>query len=306
MFHHFHDNHNHIVQQGSISAEQFSGLIEFYARNHNILKAEDFFAKAISHDLAPEDACLSFDDALLCQYEVALPVMEKYGLTAFWFVYTSPLAGIREKLEVYRHFRFRKYTDIESFYEEFFEVAASLDKKAMAALNAFDPSTYLQSCPFYTANDRRFRYLRDHVLEEECFTGIMDRLMKMRDYDPEKNAAGLWLEERHMRKLHQGGHILGLHSWSHPTNMASRGYESQKKEYSRNKNDLENILQDAARAVSYPCNSYNADTIRCMKELGVQVGFRANMDEIRPMDPVLEIPREDHANIMARMRKEAQ
>ena len=58
----------------------------------NILPADEWMARATSDRLDENDLCLTFDDALRCQYDVALPVLEKYGLTAFWFVYSG---GVR-------------------------------------------------------------------------------------------------------------------------------------------------------------------------------------------------------------------
>ena len=37
---------------------------------------------------------VTFDDNLKCQYDIALPILDKYSLKAFWFIYTSPLDGV--------------------------------------------------------------------------------------------------------------------------------------------------------------------------------------------------------------------
>ena len=33
--------------------------------------------------------CITFDDGLKSQFKIALPILEKYNIKAFWFVYTS-------------------------------------------------------------------------------------------------------------------------------------------------------------------------------------------------------------------------
>ena len=50
---------------------------------------------------------------------VALPVLEKYGLTAFWFIYSSPFTGVMERLEIYRNFRSTMYQKVSDFYNDF-------------------------------------------------------------------------------------------------------------------------------------------------------------------------------------------
>lgn len=304
MYHHFHDDNKHIVEQGSISAEKFDDTLRYYGKSHNILSAEEFLYKSRKGSLLPKDVCLTFDDGLLCQYDIAYPVLrDNGGLTAFWFIYTSPLDGVMEKLEIYRHFRFSKFSDIEEFYAAFFEFVSRTDEKAMEAMRLYPGDEYLKEFSFYTPNDKRFRYMRDVVLGEERYDAFMDRLIEEYHYDVAENAKKLWLDANHIRDLHQHGHIMGLHSYSHPMVMSEKDYACQKKEYGINKEQLENVIGEDVISVSYPCNSYNADTLRCMRELGIQIGFRANMANVCMEELRYEYPREDHANIIKMMEQ---
>ena len=301
MYHHFHDNQKHIVGQGSISAETFNDMLDFYGKDHNIIGAGEFLQKSEAGTLSPADVCLTFDDGLLCQYDVAYPVMKYRGLTAFWFIYTSPLDGVIEKIELYRHFRFSKFSDIEDFYSAFFNIVAANDPEAMAAIHSFDPDQYLKEFPFYTPNDKRFRYMRDRVLGVSKYNMTMDKMLETYQYDIEKNSQILWLNADHIKNLRRQGHIIGLHSYSHPTVMSDKSYLEQSREYTTNKRQLESVLNEKITAVSYPCNSYNSDTLKCMRELGIRIGFRANMVDVQLEDIRYEYPRQDHANIMKAM-----
>ena len=301
MYHHFHDNQKHIVGQGSISAETFNDMLDFYGKDHNIIGAGEFLQKSEAGTLSPADVCLTFDDGLLCQYDVAYPVMKDRGLTAFWFIYTSPLDGVIEKIELYRHFRFSKFSDIEDFYSAFFNIVAANDPEAMAAIHSFDPDQYLKEFPFYTPNDKRFRYMRDRVLGVSKYNMTLDKMLETYQYDIEKNSQILWLNADHIKNLRRQGHIIGLHSYSHPTVMSDKSYLEQSREYTTNKRQLESVLNEKITAVSYPCNSYNSDTLKCMRELGIRIGFRANMVDVQLEDIRYEYPRQDHANIMKAM-----
>lgn len=301
MYHHFHDNQKHIVGQGSISAETFNDMLDFYGKDHNIIGAGEFLQKSEAGTLSPADVCLTFDDGLLCQYDVAYPVMKDRGLTAFWFIYTSPLDGVIEKIELYRHFRFSKFSDIEDFYSAFFNIVAANDPEAMAAIHSFDPDQYLKEFPFYTPNDKRFRYMRDRVLGVSKYNMTMDKMLETYQYDIEKNSQILWLNADHIKNLRRQGHIIGLHSYSHPTVMSDKSYLEQSREYTTNKRQLESVLNEKITAVSYPCNSYNSDTLKCIRELGIRIGFRANMVDVQLEDIRYEYPRQDHANIMKAM-----
>jgi len=303
MLHHFHDDVKHIKGQGSISAETFADMLDFYGKKYHILSAEEYLYKSNHNSLGDRDVCITFDDGLLCQYEVAYPVMKDRGLTSFMFVYTSPLDGVMEKVEIYRHFRFLKFSDIDIFYEAFFKTVEQHYPEAYAKLKFFDPSKYLIEYPFYTVNDKRFRYLRDDVLGQDKYYEIMDQMLITYDYDVEANAKLLWMHADHLKDLRNAGHIIGLHSYSHPTTMAYKTYDGQYQEYAKNKEQLEAVLGEPIVAASYPCDSYNADTLRCMRELGIQIGFRANPTNVCLEDIHLEYPREDHANILKMMEE---
>ncbi len=302
MFHHFHDEDKHIKGQGSISAEEFSEMLDFISENLNILGAEEFLYKSENDKLEPADTCITFDDGLLCQYDIANPVLKKRNLTAFWFVYTSPMEGVLENLEIYRHFRFSMFADVEDFYASFFNLIRNSEKNVYTALNSYNPDEHYIECPFYTPNDKRFRYLRDDILGPIRYNEIMDRMISDSGYDISGNSKLLWMNQCHIKGLSEQGNIVGLHSHTHPTVMDNLSYSEQKAEYEKNKACIENATGYPVISVSYPCNSYNDDTLRCMQEFGIKIGFRANMGEFDCKQPRYEYPREDHANILEEMR----
>lgn len=170
-------------------------------------------------------------------------------------------------------------------------------------LNAFDPDQYAIGFPFYTPNDKRFRYLRDDVLGPVRYNHLMDKMIITSSYDVRQNAELLWIKENQIRKLHESGHIIGLHSYSHPTKMENKTAAEQALEYGKNKQGLQTIIGENIVSVSYPCNSYNLDTINCMTDMNIQIGFRANMMDVHIANIKLEYPREDHANILREWRK---
>jgi peptidoglycan/xylan/chitin deacetylase (PgdA/CDA1 family) len=291
MFHHFCDA-VHPRGQGAISSAELEAMIEFLGPE-NILDPYEFAARSAQGTLAPSHLCLTFDDALLCQYDVALPVLDKFGLKAFWFIYSSVFTGGLEPLEIYRYFRTVAYRDIDTFYAEFFR-EANCDE----ALATFVPSTYLRNDPFYTDNDRRFRYLRDDFLGEERYRNVMDKIIANSGMSIEGMKNILWMTNHHLQQLTALGHVVGLHSFRHPTRLASLPVSEQKLEYTKNAEHLRSVIGYAPWAVSHPCNSYSDDTLKILQSLGVTFGFRA-YEDAGPSQ--LEMPREDHALVLRRM-----
>jgi peptidoglycan/xylan/chitin deacetylase (PgdA/CDA1 family) len=296
MFHHFH-NEIHPIGQGSIDSNQLDKLIKFVGPE-NILNARDWYEKTINGTLEDNERCLTFDDNLKCQYDVALPVLEKYGLTAYWFVYSSPLEGAIENLEIYRYFRSKYFEDIDDFYSSFFIELKNSDFNEIyqEKIKDFIPKNYLKKSTFYTDNDRTFRYTRDFILGPDNYNSIMDKMLLKNKIKKEDVQKLLLMNERELISLHDKGHILGLHSHTHPTQLKLMSREEQNLEYNNNFNYLKKITGEAPLTVAHPCNSYNKETIEILKDLGVKLGFRANLDQ--PEYSALEYPRIDHANLL--------
>jgi peptidoglycan/xylan/chitin deacetylase (PgdA/CDA1 family) len=300
MFHHFH-NEKHAKGQGAISQDEFAQIIEYYQRLHRILPAAEWLEKASHGNLAKNEVCLTFDDALLCQYEVALPVLQSFDLTAFWFVYSSVITGGTENLEIYRKFRTVCFDNIDDFYKSFFQIVGSSQyhETVERSLKNFSADQYLSQFPFYTKSDKRFRFVRDIALGVKAYNEILDLMIQDQKIDLQDFTNNLWMKGQHVVDLHSYDHIIGLHSHTHPTTLASLAAEDQRNEYETNYDTLTKLLSSAPVSMSHPCNSYNDDTIQILNNLDIQLGFRSNMKE-HPLTN-LEFPREDHANIMERI-----
>ena len=299
MFHHFHGG-AYGISQGSISAEQLDRMLEHVGLDR-ILPAEEWYERALADALEPHHLCLTFDDALRCQYEIAWPVLESRGLTAFWFVYSSVFQGNIEALEIYRNFRHECFETIEHFYQVFEEACLAQDTggRIEDGLRRFDPSEY-DDFPFYTFGDRRFRYLRDHILGPSLYHAAMESMLDRSGYDRLAAARKLWMDDNALLSLHNSGNIIGLHSFSHPTNIAGFSPMDQEQEYLRNAEHLVGLLGERPTAIGHPCNSYNSDTLAILARMGIKLGFRANMAMPQPPS-LLEFPRIDHAVLVKEM-----
>lgn len=307
MCHHFHNRGIHIPSQGSIDFNEFDALIQYYKKQgYSLIDAEEWMEKAISTSLRPNEVCISFDDGLKCQFDIAAEVLEKNDLTAFFFVPSQRFIGERENLELFRHFRFSQFADIDQFYHSFFRILEQStiykQKKWKSLLSKFKPEEYLSEFSFYTPADRKFRYIRDDLMTEQEYYDFMFEMMERFHYNVEEAEKNLYMNHAEITELHRKGHILGLHSHTHYTNLANVSKERQFWEFQTNQRILEEIIGKKIRVASYPCNSYNKESLQIMRELGVALAFRANMEE--GFTSVLELPREDHSNIIRRMKDE--
>lgn len=301
MFHHFHDE-KHLPAQGSLSAYDFSSMLDWLGDRHNLLGAKEYMDRFERGSLKGGDVCLSFDDALLCQYDVAIPILDQYNIDAFFFVYSSVFSGTPDNLEIFRYFRTNQFSNIDEFYEQFFNLAKkNIGAKYDEHHTTYQTLDYLSAFPFYSENDKWFRYLRDQVLGPFQYEQLMFEMMDQKDFSVESIISELWMSEDQLKDIAERGHVIGLHSFSHPTQMSKLSFEDQYSEYKKNFDHLANVVGNVS-AMSHPCGDYNDETLKILDELGIKIGFRSNLSETR-IRSKFEIPREDHANVFKAMSK---
>jgi hypothetical protein len=100
LFHYSHGG-EHELSQGSMDATELAWLIDSFGRER-FVDARDFLEQARNDRLAADQLCITLDDGLASQRDVALPVLDAMGLTAFWFVNSSMYRDRPPTLELYR------------------------------------------------------------------------------------------------------------------------------------------------------------------------------------------------------------
>lgn len=268
--------------QGAISAEEFEQMLLFVGLE-NILPAREWLDRAEEGKLKETDLCITFDDGLREQYDIAVPILKKYDQTAFFFIYSSPMEGIPVKLELYRYVRNACFPSMNDFYDAFDRKIAhsAYVEECEQALRTFDHREYLKQFSFHTPEDKKFRFLRDDVLKDNQYDAVMqtmiDALTEQGVFDAGRVSRDLWMDDAALRDLDSAGHVVGLHSYTHPTTLGRMRAEDQHDEYRKNFAHLSRVLSSTPRTMSHPCNSFNAATVTVLQELGITTGFRTDM-----------------------------
>ena len=310
MFHHFHDDKLHKRGQGSIGKDDFYKLIKFIG-HENILGAEEFFNRFKDNKLKSKEVCFTFDDGIRCQYDIALPVLEDLNIKSFFFVYSSLLKEKPDMLEIYRYFRINFFNDIDDFYNQFFK---NLDKDLSLFFKDKDKiiDDRKAKFPFYSINDIKFRLVRDKLLTSEEYQTSMLRMFDKKNFNYKKFYEILFISSEYLKKIKELGHLIGLHTHTHPTVFENLSYDEQLNEYQNNISILSKILKinkTDIKYVSHPNGSYNKNTIKILTDLGIELGFKQTItiEPEREMTKInnsfLEIARQDHATIIKMMNK---
>ena len=308
MFHHFHDDGIHTKGQGSIDKDDFYKMINFIGRN-NILDADIFFEKFKNNKLKEKEVCLTFDDGIKCQIDVALPILEELKIKSFFFVYTSMFEGKPDNLEIFRYFRMNYFNNVDEFYNSFYQVLDKDLKTFFEDNNEKIKATKIKF-PHYSIEDIKFRLVRDIFLTKSQYEETMLLMFKEKQFNYKDFFKKLFFQKDDLKTLDSLGHLVGLHSHNHPTLLEKLNYDEQKDEYEKCLSSISNILdkpKNEIKYMSHPCGSYNKDTFEILKELGIELGFKQIMT-IEPEkgmkkinNSFLEIARQDHAQIYKSM-----
>lgn len=267
---HYFDGPGFPPAQGSLSVDDWQRGLDAYGTR--LIPAQDWIARCLAGTL--ENAvCVTLDDGLREAYVLARPALEQRGLTAAWNCYTGPYVGVANALESYRWLRNHGFGSVDAFYDE------------VESLYPDAPEDYLGDRGYLTERDRRFRYWRNELVSPEDYEGIMDDLLfRAETREPMRE---VWIRPDELRALRTQGHVIGIHTHSHPTTMLALSREQTALEYATSRAILAQLLfrppmPEAITTVSHPCGSYTEYGLQWLQEHGFTLAWGATMDGTAP------------------------
>lgn len=306
MFHYFHDNEFHKKSQGSINKDQLGKIIKKIGRQ-NILDADEFFYRHTEKKLKPSNICLTFDDGLKSQFDIALPVLEEHKIKSFFFINTINYTKNDNYIELFRFFRNNYFKNMNDYYNEFFSYVDKnlniLFKKEHGNLKSLK-----KKFPYYSLNDLRFRFIRDNFLSKDEYNKINFEMFDKKKFMYKNFINMMYLSKKELKKIDKLGHLIGLHSHSHHHKIDTLKSEFQIRDYSQNIDMLSKILdkrKSEIKYMSHPNGSYNKNTLSILYKLGIRLGFKQIMtiEKNKGMRKVnnspLEIARKPHNEILS-------
>jgi len=301
MFHRFHKYGDEPAGHGSLTELDFEKMLN-HIGVERILTPEVWLSKVKSNSLQPEDICVTFDDGLRSQFEVALPVLDKYGIKAFWFIFSSVFNGEIDKNEIYNCFSFSTFSSFDIFFEEFIKSYPVPQKIFSSKAYVLFFEDIKAKHPFLTKSEIKYRFIRNYGLDKNDFEKVLDKMITSKGINISEMAKNIWMDNKMLQVLDGADHCIGLHSYSHPSVMAGLKVAEQEKEYVKNYQHITNLIGEPIECMSHPLGSYKNETIDILKKLNLVCGFCSNMtlseinSGVNPSN--FEIAREDSANIL--------
>lgn len=211
-----------------LDARTFEQLMQALRSSFNVLPLGEAVQRLQQGTLPARPACITFDDGYADNASVALPILQKLGLHATFFVSPGYLNGGRMWNDtVYETVRHLPAGEIH--LARFNQPSLHIDSAASRRLLA---ETVIKAVKHLPPQQRQH--------EVNAFSATAKNL-----------PADLMMTDAQVCALHQAGMTVGAHTMSHPI-LAKTDNTVAEQEISESKNHLENLLQNDVNLFAYP------------------------------------------------------
>jgi peptidoglycan/xylan/chitin deacetylase (PgdA/CDA1 family) len=242
---------------GEVHHDSFDLICAWVSRWFNVLPLDEAVRRMYEGDLPPRALAITFDDGYADNHDVALPILQRHGLNATFFVATGFLDGGRMWND----------TLVESVRRAKVD---SLDLRGESML-ASNPGVL----SLRTTGDRRAA-LQKLIASTKYLAPLarqaqVDRIATMTRAELPHD---LMMSSNQVAKLHQAGMRIGAHTVSHPI---LRGVDDDvaRKEIGSSREKLSQITGSNVELFAYPNGKPDCDYSSRDVELARQLGFLA-------------------------------
>jgi len=235
-----------------VTIASFDAQMALLKKNFNVLALPEAIARLKAGTLPARAACVTFDDGYADNYRQALPILQKHGLNATFFIATAYLNGGR------------MFND--SVIEAIRRAKTNHINLTQLGLGEHDVSTWSAKAAAIGHILPIVKYLpldeRDAVIAE-LIQSVTD--------EPLPNDLMMTTEE--LKSLHAAGMEIGGHTQRHPI-LARLDDDATRTEIIAGKDWLESTLGSRVRVFAYPngrpVSDYRPEQARIVESLGLE------------------------------------
>lgn len=266
-------------QQLAVSPKHFDEQLSFLKENYNLVTIEEFYDKLSTKTrFDPHTVILTFDDGYADNYIHALPILEKHGTQALFYITTSKL-NTNEMLW---------WDALEYIFFKVAEIPVSLSITINGKGYAFD-TTHGNKARIYKQLHPLIKYT--HYRERDRVMKILFDWAKIREV---KNEDYRLLTHHELKTMAQSSScIIGAHTVDHPV-LSKLSFDEQYEQMMSSKNKLEELTGKHIIHFSYPFGSkvdYNNNSIKACEQAGFDM-VTSNFEwQVHTYTGKFEIPR---------------
>jgi len=296
MYHYTRDlKHSRYPEIKGLDVNLFREQIAFMKSNFNIVTMEHVLEAISAKENLPEKALLlTFDDGYADNYNVAMPILEEYGVQGSFFIpgktFTTHqlldvnkihyvlasaniynlLEDLKKEMDYYRGQEFQ-YAPTEELFAKY-AVASRFDIK----------ETVFVKQMLQTVLPERLRNIISSKLFAK-YVGVTE----------EQLAYELYMSKEQIRTMKRHGMFIGIHGYDHYW-LGNLPVEQMENDISLALDALDEFVDRKQWVMNYPYGNYNKDVIAYISKQGACLGLTtevrlADIDKDNP----LELPRLD-------------
>lgn len=255
-----------------LHARRFDEVCGWLKSWFNVLPLDQAVARLKSGTLPARAACITFDDGYADNHHIALPILQRHGLSATFFIATGFLDGGRmwndTIIETIRASK-TPLLDFSSLGFGQYPVRTLDEKKdAIAAL----------------INQIKYRPVAERI-------SITEQLAHLAQVQPPDD---LMMTSHEVKAMRHAGMQIGAHTVSHPI-LARLTEEQARKEIGDSKIFLEQLLGERVGLFAYPNGKpgedYIPQSVEVVRSLGFDAAVSTEWGASRTGDDLLQIRR---------------
>jgi peptidoglycan/xylan/chitin deacetylase (PgdA/CDA1 family) len=251
-------------------AQRFNEMCGWIKTWFNVLPLDQAVNQLKSGTLPARAVCITFDDGYADNFHVAMPILQRHGLTATFFIATGFLDGGRMWND----------TIIETVRNcQHLPVIASEARQSMTP----------------TIEDRRGAI--NALINQNKYLPVAERVAETEQLAKFSNAilpTNLMMTSAEVKAMRKAGMQIGAHTVSHP--ILARLTDAQaRQEIGDSKRFLEDLLGERIGLFAYPNGKpgedYSPQTVEVVRSLGFDAAVSTQWGASRMGDDMLQIKR---------------
>jgi peptidoglycan/xylan/chitin deacetylase (PgdA/CDA1 family) len=257
---------------GEVDRIEFDRQLRLLKSMFNVIPLIEGVRRLRAGTLPPRAACITFDDGYADNAEIALPLLQRHGVHATFFVATGFLDGGRMWND----------TVIETVRRA---PGGQIDARPLG-LGVHPARSVAERQGAIGALIGQLKYLDlDQRLEQ---------VSRLAELVGSPLPDDLMMRSEQVRQLHQAGMEIGGHTVRHPI-LATLAPEAARAEIANGKRALEELIGDQVRLFAYPNGKpgtdYRAEHVEMVRELGFEGAVSTAWGAGRGSPDLFQLPR---------------